>query len=510
MRPALRTLALSLPLLVGAAGIPQSAISYSPPVPPQSPPRIVRSESGTRGVQQGGMYVIEDPRTSFHYPEDDRVIVSFEWEGAPGRHHFEGRWKNPQGKVVVISDLEYDAMGNRFGAYWTLTLNDSVKTGLWALEAYIDGQLAGMHAFQILSESDGDLMAATTRRLTPSEIYRDAAAAAVVIRKFDAQGELLGSGAGFFIGPNVVLTAFQVINDASSLEMIVSDGRRSPVAEIVTWNRNRNWAFLKAPVEAPNSLSFARDNSSAVGDRCFTLSTAMGGSCVIQEARIVGRQKSPDFGERLNLDIGSDWTAVGAPVLDERGEVIGVLVMGDLFPGMPFRQRTGLSTFPSNLLHLGYPSTASVLPFTVIKMPRPGAPTIGLGALRAKEQFLPSLVPNEHLVGGTIAHRLEERKKQKPEVIGEAFEFSRADAEIVLMVNWNPLDKARHTLQLRVYDIDNKLRVQSKVTKHKLKAYVNKQNWWTIEISRLPIGVYRADVLADERPVFRSFFKLIE
>src|SRR5213082_443564 len=58
--------------------------------------RVVRSVSGTRGSQQGGLYVIEDPRSTFYVPADKQVIVYFDWEGPRGKHHFEGVWKNPE------------------------------------------------------------------------------------------------------------------------------------------------------------------------------------------------------------------------------------------------------------------------------------------------------------------------------------------------------------------------------------------------------------------------------
>src|SRR5574337_1279729 len=71
--------------------------------------RLVRSVSGSKGAQQGGRYVIQDPRTVFYIPEDRQVIVYFEWEGPIGLHRFEGLWKNPESKVAVLSDFWYEA-----------------------------------------------------------------------------------------------------------------------------------------------------------------------------------------------------------------------------------------------------------------------------------------------------------------------------------------------------------------------------------------------------------------
>jgi hypothetical protein len=113
--------------------------------------RVVRSVSGTRGAQQGGRYVIEDPRTVFYVPDDKQVIVYFEWDGSLGKHHFEGYWKSPEGKTVVISDFDYEAREKRFGAYWSLNLSDGMPVGLWTLEAHVDGEVTGAHSFQIVA-----------------------------------------------------------------------------------------------------------------------------------------------------------------------------------------------------------------------------------------------------------------------------------------------------------------------------------------------------------------------
>ena len=67
--------------------------------------RLVRSTSGTRGVQQGTRYVIEDPRSVFSAAEDRQVIVFFEWEGETGLHHCEGLGAGGTvfGKLVVVA-----------------------------------------------------------------------------------------------------------------------------------------------------------------------------------------------------------------------------------------------------------------------------------------------------------------------------------------------------------------------------------------------------------------------
>ena len=126
----------AFPLVLGAGGMPQTAGGVTAAGPST---RVIRSVAGTKGSQQAGRYVIEDPKTVFHIPGDKEVIVYFEWEGSLGPHHFEGHWKNPEGKVVVVSDFQYEAKQKRFGGYWSLLLSQNTAPGMWALEAIVDG-----------------------------------------------------------------------------------------------------------------------------------------------------------------------------------------------------------------------------------------------------------------------------------------------------------------------------------------------------------------------------------
>src|SRR5271156_2988697 len=113
--------------------------------------RVVRSISGSAGAQENGSYIIRDPRTIFHIPQDHRVIVYFEWEGPLGPHRFEGVWKSPDGKITSESDFDYEAKQARYGGYWDMLIAENTPTGLWTLQALVDGELTGTHTFQVVS-----------------------------------------------------------------------------------------------------------------------------------------------------------------------------------------------------------------------------------------------------------------------------------------------------------------------------------------------------------------------
>ena len=117
--PKVHGLAEKLMLTVFVWAVPVMAQSQAPTnqasaggaVPSGPTFRMVRATSGSKGVERDGRFVIEDPRTQFHAGQDHKVIVYFEWEGTLGPHKFEALWKNPSGKVVVVSDFQFEPHG---------------------------------------------------------------------------------------------------------------------------------------------------------------------------------------------------------------------------------------------------------------------------------------------------------------------------------------------------------------------------------------------------------------
>ena len=92
---------LSVPSMIGQ---PQNSTQ-----PSGSPFHKLRSISGAAGHEEKGRFLMGDARSAFTSGKDTKVIVYFEWEGPLGPHHFEGLWKSPEGKIVLISDFKYEA-----------------------------------------------------------------------------------------------------------------------------------------------------------------------------------------------------------------------------------------------------------------------------------------------------------------------------------------------------------------------------------------------------------------
>jgi hypothetical protein len=469
--------------------------------------RTIRSVSGTRGSEQGGRFFIEDPKNVFHLPGDKKVIVYFEWEGRPGSHHFEGQWKNPEGKMVVMSDFKFDTKDRRFGAYWELLLSEGMATGMWALEALVDGQPAGTHTFRII-QAPGSAPAEEVRRpLTPGQIYDRARAGLVKVESMDQSGEVQSVGSGFFIADGALLTAFQVLDGAARLRVTYPGGEEAGLAEVSAYDRWQDWAILPLPARNAAVLAPASKPAWSVGDRMFTLvPSGPEGAHVIRDLNITGVSKHGQAGERISLNEGLPRAAMGAPLLDEFGEVIGFLG-GVLFPGAASaHDRTGGVEITA-ALRVG--STGTAVPIQMVRTEASGRHTFS--DLLARGHFVPPLSKEKVVFRGSLSGGIDNRSPGFPQAEKEGFEFSRQPGKIYLLVFWEQDDKRRKAERsFRIYDLENRLLSQSKPGKIDLRRGGVANTVWELSIAKWPVGIYRVDVVLDGAPVWRGFLKVTD
>jgi S1-C subfamily serine protease len=262
------------------------------------------------------------------------VIVYFTRERPAGSHHFEGLWKNPDGRIAMTSEFDYKSDQPRFGGYFKMLLGDTPATGIWTLEARIDGETAGAHTFQLTMapRPDSGTTTPSRRLLSPPEIFNRAAAASLSIENINRKSARRNVGTGFFIAPNLLVTAFQVIDGPAKVRVVNAQGNFIEATEIVAWNRRQDWVIFKIGLDKVTALERAPANTWAVGDRVYFLDVPAEVSRVLVETSLVGKQNLGVAGERLNIADNPNRRAAGSPLLNEYGEVIG-LIGGNLIPG---------------------------------------------------------------------------------------------------------------------------------------------------------------------------------
>ena len=490
---------LALVASFSSSALAQAAGGVAP-----SEPRfhVLRSVSGSSGSEQAGRYVVQDPRSIFYLPADKHVIVYFEWEGPVGNHHFEGFWKNPEGKVVVMSDFSYAASQKRFGGYWSLDLSDGMAAGMWALEARVDGELTGSHTFQIISGEKPPTTTVPERQpQSPAEVYKQAQASTAFVDALDTKGQRIRSGSAFFVAPGLAVTAFQIVDGAASVRFALPDGRRTETNQIAAYNRLQDWAVLRLNGNTPPALHLAKAKSWSVGDRCFSFEVPTEGNRVIVDENITGMHTFPEVGDRLNVSAPSWTSAIGSPVLNEYGDVIGLLG-GSTHPGT-HREDGGLTMAA---LREG----GMVTPIDAVKILTNAASDVTLEDLQRAGAFVAPMSTQSDLLWGGLSNHFDIKKNEFPTSRDSKAEFSRADRTCEVLLIWNPRTKLRGLLTFRLYDIANHMLVESQASKFKGDAGQYLTSKWGFSISDLKLSEYRVDAFLGDAPVWRGFFRVVE
>jgi hypothetical protein len=472
-------------------------------MPTESKFRAVRTITGSKGEDQAGRFVILDPRTIFYIPADKKVIAYFEWDGPVGTHHFEGIWKNPEGKISIVSDFRYEAKQRRFAGLWELLLSETMQPGLWTIEARIDGESSGSHTVQILAASKPDVAEVSRKFLSLSELYKRATAATVRIENLGSKGTVQRDGLGFFVDDGTVLTAFRVIDGASRIRITPASGVAIETDQVVAVQRWEDWAVLKPHMpEAQQTLSRAPPGSWSVGEHCSTLNLNPAGALIIVGAQITGVQKVPNAGERISVNSELDQKAVGSPVFNEFGEVVGIMA-GVPFPGAFSPLDWTLAS--SQMRFSPYPSAA--VPISQIKTD--GTP-MPLSQWEAKGQFMPALVPVVPVMRGAIAKKVAQ-KNSYPDPQDERFLYKRSDGQLTALVVWRPEKKLKTLGAFYLYSSGNRLLMQSKVSKFNFDPRDPlTSSTWPIPIGALANDIYRVDLRFGDETVWRAFFRVAD
>ena len=465
--------------------------------------RMVRSVAGTKGETRGGNYVVLDPRTTFYMPDDRQVTVYFEWEAAKGTHHCEGSLKGPNGQLAVMSSFDYPATQTRFGGFWTIPLLENTTAGIWTFESRVDGESAGELRFEIVSAKRPADAVKEELLPSPAEIYARAVAASASIEKLDGQGQPIGTGSGFFLEDGLLVTSFRVIDGAQTLRIGLSDGSHVQSTEVVGWNRRQDWAILKLTAAKSAKLRKADSASVTVGDHCYWLDKKTDGGRVIFDGQIVGKEPHEGWGDRFSISGLFNGTAIGGPVLNERGEVLGLL--GGALPESFVRSAVRDSQSYGSGGGI-FTMASSVVPAGLIHSDVNAGQTL-LQTLWTSGQFTAPVTAERRVSFGMITQG-KPQKGKGPLSREMKVDFTRQDEIATIAVAFQGIDAWKNTVQLRIYDVDNRILSNGDPVKLNLRSGETQERIWSFPLTSMHPGIYRADVLVGDAVAWREYFRL--
>jgi S1-C subfamily serine protease/Flp pilus assembly protein TadD len=148
----------------------------------------------------------------------------------------------------------------------------------------------------------------------------------VVVVIFDSKGEIRGQGTGFFVdSKGDVITNFHVLREASRAKIFLSTGENYPIQNVIAADPEGD--LIRVSVDIPREKVKAlpiRPTPPEVGEKIIVIGTPMGLDKTVSDGIVSAVREVPEFGKLIQLTAPISQGSSGSPVLNMKGEVIGV------------------------------------------------------------------------------------------------------------------------------------------------------------------------------------------
>lgn len=478
-------------------GFPAALIFCATILCAADPPKLLRSVSGPSGKTVGNEFILDGTRNRFVYPTDSSFVIYFQWEAPPGEHVLTGIWKRPDGSIASISpDVKVQTTSNALNCYWIFELTPGLPNGVWTLEVRVDGQPSGSHPFEIAG------MQPRSTQPTVDQIFKSVGPSLVWIRKIDETGRKSDPTTGFVIQPHAIATAFQSIDSAKALEIEFAGGRKVKTDQVLALSRMGDWAILDVDTGSLPPLARGNPKAVSVGERLLAFNVDSDVR-VIGGVDIGGQNSLPGYGVRIQLAPAVAPEAVGGPLLDLYGNVVGILG-GSLTPGARIEQRLLKANQGISML-----ITTANAATAISEVPaQPHAQTQSLDDLDRKGVLTPSVTAMpEFLYGGTV--KTLPKRADEP-LAPNTSEFSQHDTWVYVYSYWQRQGKlSKGLMSAQVYDVRNAPLAEVEPKKVSL-SYDSTRFSFGFPPGPLRPGIYRIDLQWDGHAVWRTYIRITE
>ncbi len=164
-----------------------------------------------------------------------------------------------------------------------------------------------------------DLLPELVRRIKPSS---------VAIETFDAKGNTLSRGSGFFIAADRVITNRHVIEKSSRVEVHLLDGKKFTVRGVLAVDGEGDLAMLQ--VEVPLALAIPLPIARAVpqeGESIVVVGNPFGLEGSVSNGIVSAVREISGYGKIIQITAPISPGSSGSPVVNMYGQVIGVATL---------------------------------------------------------------------------------------------------------------------------------------------------------------------------------------
>ena len=164
-----------------------------------------------------------------------------------------------------------------------------------------------------------DLLPELVRRIKPS---------AVAVETFDAKGEKLSRGSGFFVETDRIVTNRHVLEGAHRAEIHSSTGAIFPVKGILAVDAEGDIALLKIDTPATPIKPLPLDKTSPQeGESVVVIGNPLGLEGSVTNGIVSAVRDIPTFGRIIQITAPISSGSSGSPVVNMQGQVIGIATL---------------------------------------------------------------------------------------------------------------------------------------------------------------------------------------
>ncbi len=162
------------------------------------------------------------------------------------------------------------------------------------------------------------------------ELVKRVKPAVVSIITYDANGEPLMTGSGFFIDPHKVVTNLHVIRGATKVEIKMLDGkgRTYPAAGLLAVDTEGDLALMRVemPQDRTRSIELAADLPDE-GETIFVIGNPLKLEGSVSDGIVSAVREVPNVGHIIQITAPISHGNSGSPVFNLRGQVLGVVTV---------------------------------------------------------------------------------------------------------------------------------------------------------------------------------------
>ncbi len=151
--------------------------------------------------------------------------------------------------------------------------------------------------------------------------------AVVIVTTYDDHGKPLLQGSGFFITPDHIVTNLHVISHASEIRVETFAGKTFTVQTIIATDAGSDLALLQVNCPRTDAVLQIESATPTEGESIIVLSNPQGSRWKVTHGRVGRIWQFESFGRRMQVTAGIFPGSSGGPVLNQRGQVIGIAVM---------------------------------------------------------------------------------------------------------------------------------------------------------------------------------------